>query len=66
RVAAGEAAVLGAAELAMVAAGRFDSVAGASRALYRAAGRFAPDASRRPQYDEAFERYRALYERLYG
>ena len=66
RVAATEAAVLGAAELAMVAAGRFDSVAGASRTLYRAAGRFAPDASRRPQYDEAFERYRALYERLYG
>ena len=66
RVGTTEAAVLGAAELAMVAAGRFDSVAEASTALYRPAKRFTPDASVHTLYDEAFERYRTLYDSLYG
>ena len=66
RVAATEAAVLGAAELAMVAAGRFASVAEAARTLYKAEKRFEPDTSVRAQYDAAFKRYRALYESLYG
>ena len=65
RVATTEAAVLGAAELAMVAAGRFPGVAEASLALYRADRRFEPDAALRPQYDLAFARYRALCEALY-
>ena len=66
RVATTEAAVLGAAELAMVATGRFTSIAEASAALYRAAKRFEPDASVKPAYDDAFERYRTLYHSLYG
>jgi xylulokinase len=61
-----EAACLGAAELAMVAAGRFDSIADASLALYRAQDRFAPDAAKRAAYDEAFARYGDLYRSLYG
>ena len=66
RVATTEAAVLGAAELAMVACGRFASVAEASTTLYRAEERFRPDASVRAAYDEAYERYRSLFKRLYG
>ncbi|MDK1031452.1 MAG: FGGY family carbohydrate kinase, partial [Planctomycetia bacterium] len=61
-----EAACLGGAELGMVAAGRFKSVKEASLAIYQAEKRFEPDASLKGRYDEAFERYRALYESLYG
>ncbi len=42
-----EAACLGAAELGMVAAGRYASVAAASEGIYRAEKRFEPDRSRR-------------------
>ena len=61
-----EAACLGAAALGMVGAGRFTSVAQAARALYRPGRRFEPDTEVRAQYAEAFTRYRALYEALYG
>jgi len=61
-----EAACLGGAELGMVAAGRFKSVKEASLEIYEAEKRFEPDASLKAKYDEAFERYRALYESLYG
>lgn len=61
-----EAACLGAAEMAMVAAGRFATVAEAAAALYSAEKRFEPDASLRAAYDEAYARYRTLYQSLYG
>jgi len=61
-----EAACLGAAELAMVAAGRFGSVAEAATGLYAPDKRFGPDPSGRAAYDEAFGRYRGLYAKLYG
>jgi len=61
-----EAACLGAAELAMVAAGRFGSVAEAAAGLYAPEKRFGPDPSGRAAYDEAFGRYRGLYAKLYG
>jgi xylulokinase len=66
RPATTEAACLGAAILAMAAAGRFKSVAEGSLRLYRADRRFEPNPSLRAGYDEAFRRYRALYESLYG
>lgn len=61
-----EAACLGAAEMAMVAAGRFPGLAQASAALYAAERRFAPDAAPRDAYDQAHARYRELYRALYG
>jgi xylulokinase len=61
-----EAACLGAAELAMVAAGRFPSVAEASLALYCAERRFEPDGDLWSEYDSAYRRYRDLYRTLYG
>jgi len=66
RVACPEAASLGAAELAMVAAGEFGSVAEASLALYRTERTFEPDLRRGAQYAEPLRRYEELYERLYG
>ena len=65
RVACAEAASLGAAELAMVAAGEFASVREASLALYRSDRTFEPDPSRAARYAEPFERYRELRRRLY-
>ena len=59
-----EAACLGAAELGMVAAGRFDSVAEASAAIYESERRFDPDPS--TAYDEAFHRYEEVFRSLYG
>ena len=56
-----EAACLGAAELAMVADGAFESVADVSEALYRVDRRFEPDPAKRRAYDEARDRYRDLY-----
>jgi len=61
-----EAAVLGAAELAMVAAGRFATVAEAALGLYAAECRFEPNPANSDAYDDAYRRYRALYESLYG
>jgi xylulokinase len=61
-----EAACLGAAELAMCAAGRFGSVADASRTLYAAERRFEPDAAWHGAYDEAYARYRRLRAETYG
>jgi len=61
-----EAACLGAAALGMVGAGRYDSVAGAVRELYRPGRCFEPDPEVRGAYDEAHARYRRLYESLYG
>jgi len=66
RVACPEAASLGAAELAMVAAGEFGSVAEASLALYRTDRTFEPDVRRGAQYAEPLRRYEELYETLYG
>ncbi len=66
RPAVREAACLGAAELAMAAAGQFASVAEASLSLYRMERRFEPDTTARDAWDEAFERYQKLYEALYG
>jgi xylulokinase len=65
RPAVREAACLGAAELAMVAAGAYHSVAGCAEALYSAERRFEPDAARRAVYDAAYGRYRQLRESLY-
>jgi len=61
-----EAACLGAAELAMAAAGRYASVAEAAGSIYSAEKRFGPEPSGSEAYDEAFARYRALYEKLHG
>ena len=61
-----EAACLGAAELAMTATGRFNSVAEAARSLYRAERRFEPDVSVKSAYDSTFERYRKLCAALCG
>ena len=66
RVACPEAASLGAAELAMVAAGEFASVAEASLALYRGDRTFEPDARRSAEYVEPLRRYEHLYRTLYG
>ncbi len=65
RVACPEAASLGAAELAMVAAGEFGSVAEASLALYRADRTFEPDPERGAEYAEPLRRYEELYRTLY-
>jgi xylulokinase len=66
RPAVSEAACLGAAELAMTAAGLYTSAGQASLALYRVDRRFEPDPAARPAYDAAFQRYRGLYQALYG
>ncbi len=66
RPAVREAACLGAAEMAMVAAGRFATVAEAAESLYSAEKRFEPDASLRAAYQEAYARYRTFYKALYG
>jgi xylulokinase len=58
--AAREAACLGSAELAMVAAGRFPSVADASQRLYRADRRFVPQSANADAYNKALHRYRTL------
>jgi xylulokinase len=52
-----EAACLGAAVLAMAAAGRHDSVAGAARSVYHPERRFEPEAALWTHYDLAFDRY---------
>ncbi len=61
-----EAACLGAAVLAMVGAGACASVAEASARVCEVETRFEPDDSLRPQYDDAYARYRDLRARLYG
>jgi xylulokinase len=60
-----EAACLGAAELAMVAAGEYSSVVEASLAIYQPEKRFEPNPRLKHEYDEAFARYCALYRTLY-
>jgi len=50
----------------LVGDGSREPVAQAARALYRPGRRFEPDTELRAQYAEAFTRYRALYEALYG
>ncbi|MFO7897615.1 MAG: FGGY family carbohydrate kinase [Planctomycetota bacterium] len=52
-----EAACLGAAALAMVGAGRFDTVARAVKELFQLDVRFEPDAERNGRYDLARQRY---------
>ena len=61
-----DASSLGAAMLAAVGIGQFDSIAEAADTWYRAARRFQPDPSAFGVYREVYERYRRLYERLYG
>lgn len=61
-----EAACLGAAELAMVSAGRFKTVAEASASLYVAERRFEPQPATAGAYAEAHGRYRMLLRALYG
>ena len=61
-----EAAVLGAAMLAAVGAGDYQSLAESSAALYRKQAVFSPDSSRGELYAEPYRRYRACWERLYG
>jgi xylulokinase len=55
-----EASTLGAAMLAALGHGAFDSLAAASAALYRVGAVFEPDAARHAAYDAPFERYCAL------
>ncbi|MHC4916948.1 MAG: xylulokinase [Planctomycetota bacterium] len=61
-----EAACLGAAVLAMVGAGACASVAEAAGKVCEVETRFEPNDSLRPQYDDAYARYRDLRARLYG
>jgi len=65
RPAVREAACLGAAELAMVATGAYDSVAACAGSLYTAERRFDPDPANRGAYGEAYGRYRELRASLY-
>ena len=62
--AAGNAAPLGAAALASVAAGWFEDVAEAAQALPREYRTLEPDTSAKAAYDEAHGRYRQLFELL--
>ncbi len=66
RAAIREAACLGAAMLAMTAAGAYPSVAEASLAIYSAKRRFEPDDSLYSTYDDAYWHYRKLGYALYG
>jgi sugar (pentulose or hexulose) kinase len=61
-----DAGSLGAAMLAATGVGQFASIEDASKAWYRAARTFEPDASRALVYDEVYQRYLDLYEKLYG
>jgi xylulokinase len=60
-----EAACLGAAELAMVAGGRYQSLPACSDAIYSVEQGFEPDAATRIAYDQAYGKYRQLRELLY-
>ena len=60
-----EAACLGAAELAMAAAGTLGTVGEISRRLYRSSRSFRPDSTVRSDYDRAYARYGSVYEALY-
>ncbi|NLC59390.1 MAG: hypothetical protein GX774_21335 [Armatimonadetes bacterium] len=60
------AASLGAAILAATGVGHFGSIREGAEAWYRPARRFDPEASRFATYREVYDRYRALYTRLYG
>jgi xylulokinase len=66
RPACSDAASLGAAMLAAAGLGHFSTVREAAEAWYRPSRVFQPDAGRFPVYREVFERYRTLYDRLYG
>jgi xylulokinase len=66
RPATREAACLGAAELAMVAIGRFSGIEDAAKTLYQCEKRFSPDVSQADEWNAAFARYTALYRSLYG
>jgi xylulokinase len=61
-----EAACLGAAELAMVAGGRYESLPACSDAIYTVEKRFEPSHAGREAYDQAYARYRELRALLYG
>jgi xylulokinase len=61
-----EAACLGAAELAMVAFGKYPTIQEASQALYHPQKRFEPNLSLRFHYEEAYDKYNKLYRSLYG
>ncbi|MCD6361434.1 MAG: hypothetical protein J7M38_11310 [Armatimonadetes bacterium] len=66
RPACADAASLGAAMLAAAGTGRFASVVEAADAWYYAEATFEPDAANTAVYNEVYERYLGLYERLYG
>lgn len=66
RPAVTEAATLGAAMLAAAGHGRYPSPAACSTAWYRSSRTFAPDATQRARYDEAYRAYRDLLRKLYG
>jgi xylulokinase len=61
-----EAASLGAAIMAAVGAGYFDSLVAAADRFYETERAFAPDASHSDTYDRMYERFRRTYEVLYG
>ena len=63
--ACGEAAVLGAAVFAAVAAGRLASVAEGAQAFYRPGRGFVPREEASAQYHDAYAAYRQAMERLY-
>jgi xylulokinase len=60
-----EAASPGAAMLAAVGTGRFDTLADAADAWYGARGTFEPDAARETIYEDVYNRYLAAQMRLY-
>ena len=66
RPAVTEAATLGAAMLAAVGAGEFNSVTECSTAFYRSEQVYEPDASAHARYEEHYNAYRELYNKLYG
>ena len=61
-----DAASLGAAILAAAGIGAFRSIHEAAEAWYRTATTFEPDGSRHAAYQEVYQRYSALYQKLYG
>ncbi len=58
-------AVLGDAILAAVACGAYKNLADACAAMVHLRGRIEPNAATRAAYDDAYARYRAVYDRLY-
>lgn len=66
RPACAEAASLGAAMLAAVGIGRFAGVREAAEAWYRSERTFEPDAARYAAYQDVYDRYRRLQNKLYG